>query len=412
MAKKLKKIEKKKRNRKSLFDVFSLPNSDSTINLVVFLLIVFGSFMIVSTNVGQTTSNSRIVLTTLTKQMIFVVASYILMWAAHRIFTLPWFSGWQRLLILLATFVMALPLLFEAQGGSRAWIRLGPLSLQPSEFMKPFIIVMIACAVYMANEYPKRKESFLKYYWAPLITYLMLVLLLMLQRDTGTLVIITMIAFVCVLIPNVKSLRRTQNILKFLFVFGLISAVILFGITDIGTELIAKTPFSHIATRIENFKNPYTDLYGQGYQPANALYGIANADFFGKGIGGSARKFGYLTQAENDYIFAVLIEETGIFGLSGLMILYSILFIRLTYYALKTKNTSYKVILMGNATYLFMHFFLNVAGVTALIPMTGVPLLFISSGGSALMSICLMIGISQKCISLIRTKEMRKKEIL
>ena len=62
-------------------------------------------------------------------------------------------------------------------------------------------------------------------------------------------------------------------------------------------------------------KNPYNDIYGEGYQPANSLYGIASSNIIGKGIGASARKYGYLTQADNDYILAVTIEETGVFGL-------------------------------------------------------------------------------------------------
>ena len=104
------------------------------------------------------------------------------------------------------------------------------------------------------------------------------------------------------------------------------------------SQILKQTPFSHIATRVENFKDPYKDVYGNGYQPANSLYGIASSDIIGKGIGNSARKYGYLTQADNDYILAVLIEETGIFGLGLLVILYSILIGKLFYYAFKTNG--------------------------------------------------------------------------
>ena len=180
----------------------------------------------------------------------------------------------------------------------------------------------------------------------------------------------------------------------------------MFGFTNIGNEILKHTSFGHIAVRVENFKDPYNDVYGDGYQPANSLYGIASSNIVGKGIGNSARKYGYLTQADNDYILAVLIEETGIFGLFGLVILYGIIEFRLFYYAFKTSENMYKIILGGAGVYLFMHFFLNAGGVASLIPFTGVPLLFISSGGTSLISIMLTMGLAQNCICAIRRREM------
>lgn len=122
----------------------------------------------------------------------------------------------------------------------------------------------------------------------------------------------------------------------------------------------------------------------------------------GKGIGQSQQKFGFLTQADNDFILAIVIEELGIFGLALIVIGYSIIIQRLFHYAYRTKSEGYKIILIGTAMYIFLHFFLNVGGVGGLIPLTGVPLLFISSGGSALMSIMCAIGIAQAIIAKIR----------
>ena len=222
----------------------------------------------------------------------------------------------------------------------------------------------------------------------------------------GTLVIICFIFLSCIMIPKYAVLQHTQRLLK-LFVYGAIAtAIVLFGITNIGTEIIKHTSLAHIAVRVENFKDPYTDVYGDGYQPANSLYGIASSDIRGKGIGNSTRKYGYLTQADNDYILAVLLEETGVFGLFGLVLLYGMIEIRLFYYAFKTSEDMYKVILGGIGVYLFMHFFLNAGGVASLIPFTGVPLLFISSGGTSLISIMLTMGLAQNCICAIRRREM------
>lgn len=133
---------------------------------------------------------------------------------------------------------------------------------------------------------------------------------------------------------------------------------------------------------------------------------LAPQIFFGRGIGNSMRKFGYLTQAENDYILAVIIEECGIFGLVIIVGFYAVIISRLFHYAFKTNELTYKVVLVGIATYISMHFILNVGGVACLIPFTGVPLLFISNGGSSLFAVCLSIGIAQSCIRRIRKKEM------
>ena len=116
----------------------------------------------------------------------------------------------------------------------------------------------------------------------------------------------------------------------------------------------------------------------------------------------STQKFGYLTQASSDYIFAITSEELGIIGLFIIVLGYGIVIYRLVYYALRTRSEGYKIILMGTAFYILLHFILNIGGVTGLIPLTGVPLLFISSGGSSLMSVMSAIGIAQAVISRIR----------
>lgn len=406
--KKLQQKKKRTQRLRSFIDLIMLrKHSDIYINIAVFILIVFGTFMIVSTNVGQTTTNSTVVLTTLIKQIVFLFVAYSCMWLVNHIFSFRWFSKTEMLFILFMSLLMMLPFAFSASGGSQAWIRLpGGITIQPSEFTKPLLIVLIACAVYKAKLNPKLQKKWSTLFRFPIYALILDMIFLVLQRDLGTMSIVVMIFFVCILIPDYQSIQKIQKNLKRLFTVGVLAVVVLFGITNIGTEIIAQTPFSHVATRIENAKNPYNDIYGEGYQPANSLYGIASSNIIGKGIGASARKYGYLTQADNDYILAVTIEETGVFGLGLIVFLYGVIIYRLFYYAFKTNEVVYKVVLVGSATYLFMHFFLNVGGVAALIPFTGVPLLFISSGGSSLMAICIAIGLSQQCISQIRIKEM------
>lgn len=396
-----------KQKRRSKLSFFALdPKCDKYINWAVALMLLAGTFTIISTNVGKTTSAPNIVPKVLMKQCMFVVCGYIAMWFMNRWFRFKWYSKLENGIIIALLIMLILPLFSAEIGGSHAWILIGGISLQPSEFAKPLIMIICATCLYRAKTKTvmlKEKGHLFIKAWAAFIVIFFIVAM---QKDMGTLVIICFIFLSCIMIPRYVVLQRMQRLLK-LFVYGAVAAaIVLFGITNIGTEIIKHTSLAHIAVRVENFKDPYTDVYGDGYQPANSLYGIASSDIRGKGIGNSTRKYGYLTQADNDYILAVLLEETGVFGLFGLVILYGMIEIRLFYYAFKTSEDMYKVILGGTGVYLFMHFFLNAGGVACLIPFTGVPLLFISSGGTSLMSIMLTMGLAQNCICSIRRKEM------
>ena len=396
-----------KQKRRSKLSFFALdPKCDKYINWAVALLLLAGTFTIISTNVGKTTSAPNIVPKVLMKQCMFVLCGYIAMWFMNRWFRLKWYSKLENGIIIALLIMLILPLFSVEIGGSHAWILIGGISLQPSEFAKPLIMIICATCLYRAKTKTvmlKEKGHLFIKAWAAFIVIFFIVAM---QKDMGTLVIICFIFLSCIMIPRYVVLQRMQRLLK-LFVYGAVAAaIVLFGITNIGTEIIKHTSLAHIAVRVENFKDPYTDVYGDGYQPANSLYGIASSDIRGKSIGNSTRKYGYLTRADNDYILAVLLEETGVFGLFGLVILYGMIEIRLFYYAFKTSEDMYKVILGGTGVYLFMHFFLNAGGVACLIPFTGVPLLFISSGGTSLMSIMLTMGLAQNCICSIRRKEM------
>lgn len=396
-----------KQKRRSKLSFFALDSKcDKYINWAVALLLLAGTFTIISTNVGKTTSAPNIVPKVLMKQCMFVLCGYIAMWFMNRWFRFKWYSKLENGIIIALLIMLILPLFSAEIGGSHAWILIGGISLQPSEFAKPLMMIICATCLYRAKKNTimlKEKGHLFIKAWAAFIVIFFIVAM---QKDMGTLVIICFIFLSCIMIPRYVVLQRMQRLLK-LFVYGAVAAaIVLFGITNIGTEIIKHTSLAHIAVRVENFKDPYTDVYGDGYQPANSLYGIASSDIRGKGIGNSTRKYGYLTQADNDYILAVLLEETGVFGLFGLVILYGMIEIRLFYYAFKTSEDMYKVILGGTGVYLFMHFFLNAGGVACLIPFTGVPLLFISSGGTSLMSIMLTMGLVQNCICSIRRKEM------
>ena len=207
------------------------------------------------------------------------------------------------------------------------------------------------------------------------------------------------------------KLRKLQIAARAAVLIGFV--LVFIGMSPIGLPIVEKMAdlplLGHIASRFINAADPTAlDIYGGGYQPSHALYAITSSGIFGLGFGNSTRKYGYLTQADSDYILAIIIEELGIFGLLFITVGYGIIIFRLFRYAFKTSFVPYKIILSGAAVYLGAHFMLNVGGVSALLPLTGVPLLFISNGGSALVSAFIMMGLCQHVIAKINTKELAK----
>lgn len=371
---------------------------DIFIHVAMLVLIAFGTLMIISTNVGNTYEDQLVLVKIFVKQVVFIVVGYFGCVFFANNFTM---KRAQKLLFVAYVVIVALLVLTlkeEAFNGSRAWIRINlagtQVTIQPAEFVKVFMPVAMAVFIEIAG---RRNFPFWTIVKAPLVYLVTFAGLIMLQRDFGTLLIILAISGICFLIPSHKNFRHYQKIAKAVLVAVVCGSLLL--ISDKGIEMMQG---SHIATRIENTLNPYEDPFGKGAQPINGLYAIAHSGIIGQGFGSSTVKYGFLSEMDTDYILAVIIEETGIFGLSLIVLCYFVILYRLFYYAFRTKSEGYKIILIGVGMYIILHFVWNVGGVGGLIPLSGVPLLFISSGGSSLLSIMLGIGIAQAVIAKIK----------
>lgn len=381
--------------------------SDPWITLTSFLLMVFGTVMVVSTNMGVSVGSTKSLIIVLIKQVVFMCAAWgVGMNFVSKLFNYRIARFWQIALLLLyfaalvATFVIGVDI-----NGSRAWIQIGSLfTIQPSEFGKPLLIMCLALSAGSIHLLPKEKRKFSYVFRYPIIMLCFSTVFVGgLQKDFGSLAITMLIGLVGVLIPSYTSLEKWQR--GFVITVGMLFILFIVGcyLTDIFVDLFGNVGLMrHIAVRIENMKNPYLDIHGDGYQPANALYAIADGGLKGTGFGTSVRKYGFLTQSESDYILAIIIEELGIAGLSIVVVGYGIIFWRLIHWALRASKQEDKVLLCGVATYFVAHFIINVGGVSTLIPMTGVPLLLISAGGSALIAVNIALGMAQSRISAIR----------
>jgi len=141
------------------------------------------------------------------------------------------------------------------------------------------------------------------------------------------------------------------------------------------------------------------DIEGDGWQLTNALIAFATGGLFGKGFGSSTQKYGYIPESHNDFIVAIIYEELGLVGFMLFLIPYVIIIYKMFHYALRIKDTKSKLILYGVGLYFFTHLLVNVGGVSGFIPMTGVPLLLISSGGSSTLAAMMGLGIAQSIIA-------------
>lgn len=394
---------------------------DKAIHLCVLILMLFGSIMIASTIVGESTNESSPVIRSIIKQAVFLCVSYFGMTWVARNFVKSLSREVKikstheenvkvknrnrvifRFIGIVIVGMMAATLAFPGAKGSRAWIYIGSISIQPSEFAKTYMVVLLGLVV---NDFGHRNIKFFQFMGEPLLFFIAIAIFLFFQPDFGTFFIFTLITWFCLLIISNPCMKNLQKII--LAGMTVIVLVLLFLSTDVGIAFLEKFDLGYKFFRFTNAADPFKDTYGTGYNLVYSLYAIANGGISGLGLGASKQKFGYLPEAQTDFIFSVTIEELGLFGLALIVICYFVILYKLVYYAMKTKSEGYKIILIGCAVYLMIHFILNVGGVSALLPLTGVPLLFISAGGSSLVSISVLLGVCQSIISLTKGQMVR-----
>lgn len=389
---------------------------DLTVLVCCGVLLLLGVLMAGSIANREAFNSFRDAVMTVVKQLIFAGAFFLMYLLAEKLFSWKIF-GIALIPLLLVYFGLMGVVLFAGTEtyGARSWISVGFFTLQPSELFKPLVIALSGWSVHRCRKKAftaeKGWKNMLRVFWLPLLASLATAVLLVFQKDFGTMIIIFFILVSCFLIPSMNCLTWWQNLLRISLVVVIGLAAGLFFVTDLGTEFLASMDTtSHIATRIENVKDPYTDVYEGGYQSATGLYALADSNIVGKGYGNSERKYGFLTQAESDFILVIMVEELGVFGLAAVVICYFLLAWRLFYFALQAREQGDKVVLGGTAAYFLLHFFINVGGVGGLIPLTGVPLLLISAGGSSILSAGIAVGVAQNRIIHVKETALRRTE--
>lgn len=366
------------------------------IQLAMVFLCLIGLLMIVSASMTTNISTQALMNTAL-RQIVFISIGYFGYVMLARYFRIEYFKKLSILLSIVMIFLLIVPRFFGPINGAYAWIQIpGFGTIQPSEFAKLGLIIVFA--VYLGDN-RKRDISFGDLIQKPALYFIFTFIIIMFfQKDTGTAIVLFIIAYFTLLMAGHKKLAKLQMWMIILIIVAVVGAFIVLSPAGIHFIKNALNLPDYMVARFENTINPFVNKYGSGYQLVNGLVAFVKGNWSGVGFGKSLQKYGYLPAAKTDFILAVIAEEFGFIGVLTVLILYFILFYQLFKHALKAKDEKSRMILVGIGIYLFAHFVLNVGGVTALIPLTGVPLLMLSSGGSSTLSIMFGLGIAQAVI--------------
>ncbi len=268
---------------------------------------------------------------------------------------------WATLLYLLACVLQFIVLFVGVEAnGAKRWLQFGPIGFQPSEITKVAIIVFASYVIYLTPRMLNRFSGFLK-----VVIYCIIPIGLVLKENMST-------AIVLILITGGICFVASRN--KRYFIVAIIAAVIVLGLFILLGD-------SFRAQRIEIWRN--VETHPKGFQILQGLYAIASGGLFGTGLGESMQKLGFIPESYNDMIFSIVCEELGLFGAIMVIILFILLLWRIFTVAINAPDLFGALLCVGVLVHIAVQVMINIAVVTNSIPSTGIPLPFISYGGTS-----------------------------
>jgi rod shape determining protein RodA len=290
-----------------------------------------------------------------------------------------WLSRFSSLLFVVGIILLIIVFILGKVGmGAQRWLSIGPITFQPSEFFKLLYIIMLSNQLSMMNS-PIRSISLFRLFI--LIVFFPFILLIK-QPDLGT-GLITLIIFFSLILA--KGLHR--KIMALLVIIGLISLPFLGNIFWEGLKDYQKS-------RLIAFMEPGADPTGTGYHISQSKITVGSGKFFGKGyLNGTQGPFRFLPEKHTDFIFAVFAEEWGFLGSFVLVSFYIVLILRGLHIARNARDEFGKFLALGITCMFLTYFFVNVGMTLGIMPVVGIPLPFMSYGGTALLSNLLSVGL-------------------
>ncbi len=343
---------------------------DYTLLVLVLLLVVCGLVLLFSTSAYNGRVKFHDSAYYFKKQLFATALGFLAMYIVAQM-------DYHRLLkfapaLFFLAHLLSLAVLFfgDEYNGSKRWLSIGPLSFQPSEFAKLAVILFLAGII---DKTQKKTTSI----WFMLMVMLSILPIVGLvgSNNLSTAIIILGIAVITIFVSNPRYL-------PFIGIGGA-------GISFVAVFLSLE---SYRLERISIWRNP--EAYEKGFQTIQGLYAIGSGGIFGKGLGSSLQKLGFVPEAQNDMIFSIICEETGLVGASLVIILFTLLVWRLMVISTHAPDLPGALIAAGIMGHMAIQVILNIAVVTNTIPNTGITLPFISYGGTSVLFLLAEMGLA------------------
>ena len=356
-------------------------NADNDYKLITCVLLLAGFGLVVLYSSSYYSEGISMLL----KQAVFTVAGLGLMMLMAEMLDYRILKPWAITLYLLSIGMTLLVLtpLGKSINGARRWINLGITTFQPSEFVK--VTVILAVAGILAS-YWKRLQKWQISLILAILVLVPVVILFVVTDHLSAAVIVLVIGFGLVFIAHPKD-----RVMLMAALFVLLVAVVAIYYIVVIKEYSPDESFRY--TRIRIWFDPFNEAYDGSYQVREGLYGIASGGLFGRGLGNSILKEGFLPEPYNDMIFAVLCEEMGLLGAGMVLYLFLYLVIRIFRIGVSAPDKFGFFICMGVMLHIASQVILNILVVTNTIMNTGITLCFFSGGGSALLFIYAEMGL-------------------
>lgn len=368
--------------------------------LVPYLLLsVLGLIVVYSTTSASLIQEGKSAFQLVRNQGLFWIVSLFLIALIYKL-KLGFLKN-ERLLFIVMFVELVLLALARLVGipinGAYGWIKVGPITIQPAEYLKIIIIW------YLAQRFSKQQDEIGVYdfqvltqnQWFPRAfndwRFVLLVMIgsLAIFPDLGNATILLLVSILMYTISGI-AYRWFGTIIGLLIGASTLS---LTAIKIIGVEKFSKIPvFGYVAKRFSAFFNPFDDVAGAGHQLANSYYAMVNGGWFGLGLGNSIEKRGYLPEAHTDFVFSIVIEEFGFVGASLILALVFFLILRIILVGIRAKDPFNSMMAIGIGGMILIQVFVNIGGISGLIPSTGVTFPFLSQGGNSLLVLSVAIA--------------------
>lgn len=360
----------------------ALPKSSRQMDVwligAVLVLLTFGLVMVYSATVASGSETLAVNFAPLVSHLVHIVLGLALI-AALGFLRLDWWERYSKQLLVLSVLSLAIVLLPGVGvnvNGSTRWIALGDVRIQPAEFVKVFMVV------YVASYLVRKKEVLGQFTEGVLVVGVvtaMLSLLLLIQPDFGSVVVISL---------TVISMLFLGGIRLGHFILCVTFAVTTFAI------LVWIEPYR--LQRIMSFLNPWSDPFDTGFQLVQALIAFGRGEWFGVGLGASIQKLYYLPHASNDFLLAVIAEELGLIGVSVVVLLFAVLLWRAFVIARRAERVGMLFaarLAEGAGLLLVVQAMINMGVNMGLLPTKGLTLPMMSYGGSSILATCFALGL-------------------